>query len=218
MNRIIATLFAASLVSGCASFGQQQQQAAEVPASLQRGYDAAAAGDYVTAEPLLLNSLAEQPNNPYALLALGVVNSQTGRLGEALRYYNSAADFGTDAEVKGTVSVRNAAAGQQFNTVSDMARYNIQQIELASATPVYETVTPASTTTTIYQDATPVYESEPVYETTTLPATTYETTTIPATTYETTTVTPTYDTTTTIPTLGEPASTPVYEAVPYSIN
>lgn len=83
IRRTIAALVLSLLASGCAT-GPERPEVSELAA---QGYDALAAGDLQTAETLLTQALAEQPDDPNIQVALGEVYQQTGRLDEAREMY-----------------------------------------------------------------------------------------------------------------------------------
>ena len=53
----------------------------------EQAFEALAAGDYEKAEALLEVSLTINPDNPYAILNLGVVYQNTGRIEKAREQY-----------------------------------------------------------------------------------------------------------------------------------
>jgi Tfp pilus assembly protein PilF len=68
---------------GCAS---TPEKAPDINLS-EQAFEAITAGDYEKAEALLEVALSINPDNPYALLNLGVVYQQTGRIDQAREQY-----------------------------------------------------------------------------------------------------------------------------------
>ncbi len=92
------------------------------------GFRAMEAGDYVSAEAMLGRSLSSQPNDPYALLAMGAVLERTGRPFDASTYYRSAARYGETAPL-GRTLVLGGVAATGAKTVRDLALVNIARLE-----------------------------------------------------------------------------------------
>ena len=81
--RRLAIVLLPILLIGCAS---TPEKAPDVNLS-EQAFQAIAAGDYEEAEALLEVALSINPDNPYALLNLGVVYQQTGRIDQAREQY-----------------------------------------------------------------------------------------------------------------------------------
>ncbi len=92
------------------------------------GYKAVEAGNFAAAEPLLARSLELEPNDPYALLAMGAVMERTGRIYEATTYYNSAIRYGTVSPL-GEIKSIDGSPLPEADTVSDVARVNLTRID-----------------------------------------------------------------------------------------
>jgi Tfp pilus assembly protein PilF len=71
------------ILAGCAS---TPEKAPDVDLT-EQAYTAIAEGDYEKAEALLEVALSINPDNPYALLNMGVVYHQTGRIEKAREQY-----------------------------------------------------------------------------------------------------------------------------------
>jgi Flp pilus assembly protein TadD len=82
-SRRLAIVLLPILLIGCAS---TPEKAPDVNLS-EQAFQAIAAGDYEEAEALLEVALSINPDNPYALLNLGVVYQQTGRIDQAREQY-----------------------------------------------------------------------------------------------------------------------------------
>ena len=82
LRRFAIVLLTIFLIS-CAS---TPEKAPDVNLS-EQAFQAIAAGDYEEAEALLEVALSINPDNPYALLNLGVVYQQTGRVDQAREQY-----------------------------------------------------------------------------------------------------------------------------------
>lgn len=114
------------LLSGCASKDMMLSN---------QGFDAIGRNDYVSAEKFLEESLALNPNNPYALLNMGVVYEKTGRSQKALAMYQKVVDLNTKEEV---VKSNNTAA--EGATLTDLARSNLKRLKkkIVKASPIIE--------------------------------------------------------------------------------
>ena len=92
------------------------------------GFKALETGDYVGAEAMLGRSLSAQPNDPYALLAMGAVMERTGRPFDASTFYRSAARYGEAAPLGRTLALDGNAV-DSARTVRDLALVNIARLE-----------------------------------------------------------------------------------------
>lgn len=79
--RALTVLMAAALLAGCSFMWQEDLKLANM------GYDAMMQKNYVEAERLLNEAMAVNPDNPNALLNMGVVYQNTGRDKEARQMY-----------------------------------------------------------------------------------------------------------------------------------
>ena len=139
-NKLIAGV-AALLLAGCAEAFRYDPETVEsvsgrlppvVPASATTqaftdGYAALESGDYATAEAMLGRSLSQQPQDPYALLAMGAVMERTGRFFDASTYYRSAARYGTASPLGRTISI-DGGVSEDARTVRDLALANIARL------------------------------------------------------------------------------------------
>ncbi len=87
------------------------------------GYDNLERGDYTTAESYYRKALLLEPDNPYALLNLGVIAQRTGRPLEAADLYRRVIALQAAAP-----AVVSTDPGQVGRSVSDIARANLKEL------------------------------------------------------------------------------------------
>lgn len=89
-----------------------------------QGFRAISAGNYAEAEKHLEQALSENPDNPYALLNMGVVYQNTGRPEKALEMYKRVIELNPSATA--TESNIKTATGKPLG---EIARENLEIIE-----------------------------------------------------------------------------------------
>ena len=109
------------LAIGCAP-GAKQKAATDMELA-NLGFEALSQGKYGDAESYLDKALAANPNNPYALLNLGVICQNTKRFKKARRLYEKV------IQLNPTVIVdRSNEPGKAGKTLVDLARENLQRL------------------------------------------------------------------------------------------
>ena len=106
------------LFGACASTLTEDQRLSE------QGFQELSGRDYREAEMLLDEALSLNPNNPYALLNMGVVYQNTGRMEEAQEMYERV--IALAPEDKAAVSNKSSAVG---NYLTELARENLIILE-----------------------------------------------------------------------------------------
>jgi Flp pilus assembly protein TadD len=107
------------ILAACAA---TSEKAPDVNLSDQ-AFEAIAAGDYEKAEALLEVALSINPNNPYALLNLGVVYHHTGRIDKAREAYVKVILLNSQE----TISKSNVK-GLEGEKLVDIARRNLENL------------------------------------------------------------------------------------------
>jgi len=90
-------------------------------------FEAIEAENYTRAEALLEAALAENPRDPYALLAMGSVHERTGRFSTATGFYRSADRYGSTASGPQLINFDKTAKDPSL-TVSEVARENLAML------------------------------------------------------------------------------------------
>jgi cell division protein FtsN len=108
-----------ALLSGCA--GKDMKLA-------NRGSAALVMNDYQNAEKYLGESLALNPNNPYALFNMGVVYEKTGRQQKAISMYQKVLEL--NPKEKGAQSSNGSANGR---SITELARRNLLNLQIKMA-------------------------------------------------------------------------------------
>lgn len=128
LRRLAVTLVSVWSVAGCgavydpqgfwntASFWQDGAASDQALAELSKG-------NFLAAEHFSKEALRRNPNDPYALLAAGIVYQNTNRPGLARQYYESILALGPKATV--TIGGNTPYASR---SVSDVARANLAQL------------------------------------------------------------------------------------------
>jgi Flp pilus assembly protein TadD len=88
-----------------------------------QAFEAIAAGDYEKAEALLEVALSINPDNPYALLNLGVVYHHTGRIDKAREHYVKVILLNSQE----TISKSNVE-GLEEEKLVDIAKRNLENL------------------------------------------------------------------------------------------
>jgi len=141
MKSVAIAVSAALILGACSNWVQYTPTPAsvvETPSAAEsaifakspftRAFDKIKAGDYAAAEPFLVQQLANRPEDPYALLAMGTVMEQTDRRPDALIYYRLAARYG-DLSPLGETVAGDSAADANARTVKDLAVANIRRLK-----------------------------------------------------------------------------------------
>lgn len=89
----------------------------------EQAFEAISAGDYEKAEALLEVALSINPDNPYALLNLGVVYQNTGRIEKAREQYVKIILL----DAKETVA-RSNVKGMEGKSLVDIAKENLENM------------------------------------------------------------------------------------------
>ena len=105
MKRIIAATVPFVLISMSACTIASQSSI-----DTQHGFEALKNKDYATAETDLNAALASDPNNAYAILDLGVVYQNTGRIAQARANYQKVIDLNPTAVATQTTNAQNGAS------------------------------------------------------------------------------------------------------------
>ena len=108
------------LAVGCATGAKQVANDMELA---NQGFEALSQGRYGDAETYLDKALAQNPNNSYALLNLGVVCEYTKRPKKAKRLYEKVIQLNPPDIV--TVSNQEGKSGK---TLVDLAKENLQKL------------------------------------------------------------------------------------------
>ena len=89
----------------------------------EQAFEAISEGDYEQAEALLEVALSINPDNPYAILNLGVVYQRTGRIEKAREQYVKI----ILQDAKETV-VRSNVRGMEGKSLVDIAKENLENL------------------------------------------------------------------------------------------
>ncbi|WP_303906010.1 SPOR domain-containing protein [Thiohalomonas denitrificans] len=119
------------LVAGCASGPTRDVELSD------KGYHAMVAGDMEKAETLLTQAVAENPNNPHALLNLGALYQNTGRAEEAVPLYERVLDIVAASDSESITEPRR----KELQRLDRIARENLRltgQIEAPEPESVKE--------------------------------------------------------------------------------
>lgn len=120
MNRYIICIVVSMFLAACAS------NRSEVPQDVllaDQGYQELARDEYDRAEATLKVALSINPDNPYALLNLGVLYQNTGRLEEARDMYRRIITLNPDA-----TAVQSTASQYEGKRLVDIAKQNLAAI------------------------------------------------------------------------------------------
>ncbi len=115
-RNVFVWFFAGLLTVGCATTRVGM-------GDVNKGYEYLKSREYAQAESYFLRALDADPDNPYALLDLGVVYQNTGRVGKAREMYKKVIDM--DAE---NVPERVTKKEMQGQSLSDIARRNLSAL------------------------------------------------------------------------------------------
>lgn len=120
--KIFTAFIIAFILSGCGGNSQT-----ELPYDMNianKGYNAMLNQEYDIAEAFFELALSVNPENPYALLNLGVVYQNTERFEEAKKMYQKVIDLNTSITAKKTTD-----KSYQGHTLSEIARKNLRSLE-----------------------------------------------------------------------------------------
>lgn len=121
MKALVSILLLIGL-SGCGLSSQ-----AELPYDMtiaNKGYQAMVERNYEKAEAFFDLALSVNPENPYALLNLGVVYHNTGRLEQAKQMYQKVIELKSTTKAEYTTDNK-----YQGKTLSEIAEENLRAIE-----------------------------------------------------------------------------------------
>jgi Tfp pilus assembly protein PilF len=116
MKLVKTTAFLAVALAGCATMTEDNRLATS-------GYEYIEKGDMSAAERELNAALDANPDNPYALLNLGVVYEQTGRTGDARDQYLRVIESNTSA-----TAARSTVNDQRGEKLVDIAERNLDTL------------------------------------------------------------------------------------------
>jgi tetratricopeptide (TPR) repeat protein len=110
---VVGAVMSALMLSGCSGLGEDQDN----------GWDMIAAQDFSSARAHYQSMLAENPNDPYANLNLGVAYEELGDKQLAAKHYQVAIANGKDAEIQEVAQDGKTAA--RSTTVAKIAQENL---------------------------------------------------------------------------------------------
>ena len=116
-RNLLTAVLLALLLTGCTGIGSGASP------GLKRGWELMVAEDYTSAVEHYENMLKDYPDNPYALLNLGVAYQRLGEFDRARPNYQAAIEHGSTADV--TRVAEKAGVKTETTTVSDLARQNL---------------------------------------------------------------------------------------------
>ena len=117
--KALCIIIVSFLVVSCSS---TPEKAPDVDLS-EQAFEAISAGDYEKAEALLEVALSINPNNPYALLNLGVVYQNTGRIEKAREQYVKIILLDAKEKV-----ARSNVRGMEGKSLVDIAKENLENM------------------------------------------------------------------------------------------
>ena len=107
------------MVLSCAS---SPQKSPDMELS-EQAFEAIAAGDYEKAEAILEVALSINPENPYALLNLGVVYQNTGRIEKAREQYVKIILLEAEEKV-----MKSNVKDMEGKSIVDIAKQNLENL------------------------------------------------------------------------------------------
>jgi tetratricopeptide (TPR) repeat protein len=120
--KALASIIIVIMLSGC---GMNRQ--ANLPYDMtiaNKGYEAMIRQDYDEAEAFFDLALSVNPVNPYALLNLGVVYQNTGRIEKAKNMYLKVIELNSEIKATHTTDIT-----YQGKTLADIAETNLRTIK-----------------------------------------------------------------------------------------
>lgn len=115
ISRLLAVVFCLVLV-GCAAFSKDMRLS-------DKGFEALSQGKFVEAEKYLNEALAVNPDNPYAVLNMGVVYQNTGRIDDAKKMYRKVIEL--NPKERADKSNQDGARGKPL---VDIAKENLSML------------------------------------------------------------------------------------------
>ena len=112
----VSLIFMCLMVLGCATLSMDTSLSNDAFTSIEKG-------DYNAAEEQLTKALEINPNNPYALMNMGVTYLNTNRIEEARKMFQKVIDIGGDHRV----AKSNHDWATEF-TLTEVARDNLSLI------------------------------------------------------------------------------------------
>ena len=122
MRTLFASLVGAALLLGACAPAEVTQS------DLTKGLQAIKEGRLPAAEQHFNAALAEDPNDPYANLNLGMVKARTGRREEAIGHYQLAIANGEGKQIVGLVRPGSTDEEAFEGDVADVARRNLEKL------------------------------------------------------------------------------------------
>jgi len=113
---VVGAVFTGLILSGCS--GQNDD--------LDNGWNLITAQDYSSARAHYQSMLAEDPNNPYANLNLGVAYEELGDNEMAAKHYQVAIANGKESEIQEVAQDGNTA--HRSTTVAKVAQENLAEL------------------------------------------------------------------------------------------
>jgi len=104
------------LLAGCSGQGKE----------LDSAWDSIVAQDYASARAAYESVLAEDPNNPYANLNIGVAYEEMGDMAMAAKHYQVAISSGAEAEI--IEVAQDGKTAERSTTVKQVATENLARI------------------------------------------------------------------------------------------
>ena len=114
--KLIGAVIGGVLLAGCSGHSAEQDD----------GWDMIVAEDYSNARAHYQSLLADDPNNPYVNLNLGVAYEELGDLEMAAKHYQVALANGEDVEINEVARDGNTAG--RNTTVADVAQENLNTL------------------------------------------------------------------------------------------
>jgi general secretion pathway protein D len=115
-RNVFVWFFAGLLIVGCATTGVGMDD-------VNKGYEYLKSNEYAQAESYFQRALDADPNNPYALLDLGVVYQNTGRVKKARAMYRKVIHINAQ-----DMPERVTKKGMRGQSLSDIARKNLSTL------------------------------------------------------------------------------------------
>lgn len=113
---VAGILIAGLVLSGCAGQGGTDDDA----------WNAVVAEDYASARARYQSILAENPDDPYANLNIGVAHEELGNRAQAAQHYRVAIANGANAEVEEVA--RDGLTARRVTTVRAVAQRNLARL------------------------------------------------------------------------------------------
>ena len=124
MTRIIGCLTVLLLLTGIAGCSGSSSNVRQDVYLADQGYQELVKGNYEKAEANLKVALSINPENPYALLNLGVLYQNTGKVSKAKEMYRKL--LALDPEDKAVATTQKGYKGKKL---TEIARANLKMLE-----------------------------------------------------------------------------------------